>query len=82
MTTGRYLELLARLESLVREAERLVARREGVHDMHQAAAIVRGFFELVRDHREEVPVERAAALVANMRICVRKGFFPKVPVGD
>jgi RNA polymerase sigma factor for flagellar operon FliA len=69
-------EPLTPIRQIVNEAEQLAAARDGVHDMRQACAMIRGYASLA-DSGDEVDVSRLEAILTKMRICYQTGFYPK-----
>lgn len=64
-----------RAAELVAEADWLVSKRSGVHDMLQGCAIVRGYAAL--DDLSSEQLQKLEQMVARMRICALTGFFPR-----
>ena len=67
---------LLKLEALCKEADRLLAKREGIHNMHGSRAAIYGW-KTCHENGIEVDWSSVDRLIRAMRITVLSGYFPK-----
>ncbi|MGH7944969.1 MAG: hypothetical protein ACREF9_08175 [Opitutaceae bacterium] len=58
---------LDRLTALADEADRILARNIGSHDMRHACAVARGYLDLARSYNQPVNVEDVERVLSRMR---------------
>ncbi len=66
----------AYLESMIREAEMIVSRHDGVHSAHGALANLRGWMRNLKDGME-VDFMNAGLMIEQLRIVDKTGVYPK-----
>lgn len=67
---------LDRLIELAAEADQILARSLGSHDIRHACAVARGYLDLARYYNEPVKVEDVERVVARMRVLLSTSDTP------
>ena len=62
---------LERLAALAREADEILAKGIGCHDIRHACAVARGYLDLARSYNEPVNVEDVERVIERMRDLLR-----------
>jgi hypothetical protein len=62
---------LERLIALAEEADKILARSVGSHDMRHACAVARGYLDLARSYNEPVNVADVERVLRRMRALLR-----------
>jgi hypothetical protein len=62
---------LERLIALAEEAEQILAKSIGSHDIRHACALARGYLDLAREYNEPVNIEDVERVVERMRAALR-----------
>lgn len=70
---------LTRLAALAEEAEQILARSFGSHDIRHACALARGYLDLALFHQEPVNVADVERVLARMRGALSDSLRPKLP---
>ena len=62
---------IERLIALAKEAEEILARSIGSHDIRHGCAVARGYLDLARSYNEPVNVEDVERVLSRMRALIR-----------